>query len=86
MNNGKLQINMLPQCLTQLNKIQYLILSEHVEQAKICLLILQEHLRSPPTFGGVRVAQALGFYVLFCVLIFVCWSILAIASSVSFRL
>ena len=35
---------------------------------------LPEHLRLPPVFGGVRVAYHLVFYVVFCVLLFVCLS------------
>jgi len=35
------------------------------------LLTLPEHLSSPPIFSGVRVAQSLGFCVLYCRSIFV---------------
>ena len=44
----------------------------HVEQD---LLTLPEHLRSPLVFGGVRVAYSLVFYVVSCVLLFVCLSL-----------
>ena len=40
----------------------------HVEQN---LLILPDHLRSPPVLGGVRVAKSLVFYVVSSVLLFV---------------
>ena len=43
----------------------------HVEQD---LLTLPEHLRSPLVFGGVRVVYSLVFYVVSCVLLFVCLS------------
>ena len=35
---------------------------------------LLEHMKSPPVFGRVRVAQHLAFYVMLCVLLFVFWS------------
>ena len=56
----------------------------HVEQD---LRPLSEHLRSPLVFGGVRVAYSLVFYVVACVLLFVClsFSFLAMALSVCFR-
>ena len=38
------------------------------------LLTLPEHLRSPLVFGGVRVVYFLVFYVVSCVLLFVCLS------------
>ena len=38
------------------------------------LLTLPEQLRSPLGFGGVRVAYSLVFYVVSCVLLFVCLS------------
>ena len=51
------------------------------------LLTLPEHLRSPLVFGGVRVAYSLVFYVVSCVLLFVCVSffIFSQALSVYFR-
>ena len=51
------------------------------------LLTLPEHLRSPLDFGGVRVAYFLVFYVVSCVLFFVClsFSFLVMALSVYFR-
>ena len=51
------------------------------------LLTLPEHLRSPLVFGGVRVVYSLVFYVVSCVLLFVClsFSVLAMALSVYFR-
>ena len=56
----------------------------HVEQD---LLTLPEHLRSPLVFGEVRVVYSLVFYVVSCLLLFVClsFSILAMALSVYFR-
>ena len=56
----------------------------HVEQD---LLTLPEHLISPLVFGGVRVVYSLVFYVVSCVLLFVClsFSFLAMALSVYFR-
>ena len=36
------------------------------------LLTLPEHLRSPLVFGGVRVVFSLVFYVVSCILLFVC--------------
>ena len=56
----------------------------HVEQD---LLTLPAHLRSPLVFGGVRVVYSLVFYVVSCVLLFVClsFSLLAMALSVYFR-
>ena len=56
----------------------------HVEQD---LLTLPEHLRSPLVFGGFRVVYSLVFYVVSCVLLFVCLSFLflAMALSVYFR-
>ena len=38
------------------------------------LLTLPEHLRSPPVFGGVRVAYSFIFYVVSCILLFACLS------------
>ena len=51
------------------------------------LLTLPEHLRSPQVFGGVRFAYSLVFYVVSCVLLFVClsFSFLAMVLSVYFR-
>ena len=49
------------------------------------LLTLPEHLRSPLVFGGVRVVYSLVFYVVSCVLLFVCLSFSFVALSVSFR-
>ena len=43
----------------------------HVEQD---LLTLPEHTISPLVFSGVRVAYSLVFYVVSCVLLFVCLS------------
>ena len=56
----------------------------HVEQD---LLSLPEYLRSTLVFGGVRVANSLVFYVVSCVLLFVCLSffIFSQALSVYFR-
>ena len=56
----------------------------HVEQD---LFIFPEHLRSPPFFGWLRVAQSLFFYVLSSVLIFVSlsFSFSAMALSVYFQ-
>ena len=54
----------------------------HVEQD---LPILTETLKTPPVFGGVRVAQSLVFYVVSCVLLFsFCLSFLAMTWSVYF--
>jgi hypothetical protein len=38
------------------------------------LLVLPEHLSSPPVFSGVRVARSLIFYVMFCRSLFVLFS------------
>ena len=59
-------------------------LMPHVEQD---LLTLPEHLRSPLVFWGVRVVYSLVFYVVSCVLFFVClfFSFLAMTLSVCFR-
>ena len=50
----------------------------HVEQE---LLILPEHLSSPPVLSGVRIARSLVFHVMFCRSLFVAL-LLAIALSV----
>ena len=51
------------------------------------LLYLPEQLKSPQVFGGVRVVYSLVFYVVSCVLLFVClfFSFLAMALSVYIR-
>lgn len=36
-----------------------------------------------PVFGGVSVAQSLVFYVVFCVLLVICWSFCFIAMALS---
>ena len=52
----------------------------HVEQD---LLTLPEHMRSPLAFGWVHVAYSLVFYVVSCVLLFVCLSFLYLAMALS---
>ena len=58
--------------------------NSHVEQD---LLTLPEYLRSPLVFGGVRVVYSLVFYVVLCVLLFIClpFSFLDMALSVYCR-
>ena len=50
--------------------------SHHVE---LELLTLSGQLRSLPNFDGFRVAQSLVFYVVFCVLLFVCLCLVVFA-------
>ena len=45
------------------NKVQFFIFWQHWNLNKQELLTLPEHLRSPPVFSGVCVAQSLGFCV-----------------------
>ena len=51
----------------------------HVEQD---LHTLPEYLRSPLVFGGVRVVYSLVFYVVSCVLLFVCLSFFILSHGV----